>query len=128
MGGVLGKPRFHGFREKRVGRYGYSDKIVPATLAKQRADVLRLWEAVRRVVRAEDPSYEYSSVQVNRNFRGSPHRDRHDKSYQYALSLGSFEGGGRLLAETGDPGVIVAYDTRGRLTRLDGRRVHWVQT
>ena len=44
------------------------------------------------------------------------------------MSLGSFEGGGRLLAETGDPGVIVAYDTRGRLTRLDGRWVHWVQT
>ena len=128
MGGVLGPPGFHGFREKRVGRYGYNDKIVPTALAKQSAEVIRLWEAVRRVVRAEDPSYEYSSVQVNRNFRGSPHRDRHDKSYQYALSLGSFEGGGRLLAETGDPGVIVAYDTRGRLTRLDGRRVHWVQT
>ena len=32
------------------------------------------------------------------------------------------------MAETGDPGMIVAYDTRGRLTRLDGRRVHWVQT
>lgn len=128
MGGVLGPPGFHGFREKRVGRYGYNDEIVPAALAKQSAEVLRLWEAVRRVVRAEDPSFEYSSVQVNRGFRGAPHRDRHDKSYQYALSLGSFEGGGRLMAETGDPGVIVAYDTRGRLTRLDGRRVHWVQT
>ena len=23
--------------------------------------------------------------------------------------------------------MIVAYDTRGRLTRLDGRRVHWVE-
>ena len=31
------------------------------------------------------------------------------------------------MAETGDPGTIVAYDTRGRLTRLDGRRVHWVE-
>ena len=24
-------------------------------------------------------------------------------------------------------GKIVAYETRGRLTRLDGRRVHWVE-
>ena len=31
------------------------------------------------------------------------------------------------MAETGDPGTIVAYDTRGRLTRLDGRRVQWVE-
>ena len=118
--GVRGNPCFHGFREKRVGRYGYNDEIVPTALAKQSTEVLRLWECVGRVVRAVDPSYEFSQE--------SPHRDRHDVTYQYALSLGSFEGGGRLMAETGDPGVIVAYDTRGRLTRLDGRRVHWVQT
>ena len=127
MGGVLGNPRFHGLREKRVGRYGYNDKIVPTALAKQSTKVLRLWARVERVVRAADPYFEFSSVQVNRNFRGSPHRDRHDKSYQYALSLGDFGGGGRLMAETGDPGTIVAYETRGRLTRLDGRRVHWVE-
>ena len=128
MGGVLGPPGFHGFREKRVGRYGYNDKIVPAALAKRSAEVLRLWASVERVVRAADQSFEFSSAQVNRNFRGSPHRDKHDTAYQYAFSLGDFGGGGRLLTETGDPDRIVAYDTRGRLTRLDGRRVHWVQT
>ena len=94
MGGALGNPRFHGFREKRVGRCGYNDKIVPTALAKQSAEVLRLWSRVGRVVRAADPSFEFSSVQVNRNFRGNPHRDRHDVTYQYALSLGDFEGGG----------------------------------
>ena len=31
------------------------------------------------------------------------------------------------MAETGDPGMNAAYDTRGRLTRLDGRRVSWVE-
>ncbi len=71
MGGVLGSPRFYGFREKRVGRYGYNDEIAPTALAKQSAEVLTLWECVVRVVRAVDPSYEFSSVQVNRNFRGA---------------------------------------------------------
>ena len=127
MGGVLGNPRFHGFRDQQVGKYGYNDKIVPTALAKQSEEVLRLWGCLKGVVRREDPSFEFSSVQVNRNFRGHPHRDRHDVTYQYALSFGSFEGGGRLLAETGDPTQIVAFDTRGRLTRPDGRRVHWVE-
>ena len=72
-----------------------------------------------------DPSFEYTSVQVNKNFRGHPHRDKHDVTYQYALSLGDFSGG-ELMAETGDPNVVVAFDTRGRPTRLDGRRGHWV--
>ena len=31
------------------------------------------------------------------------------------------------MAETGDPGTIVAKETRGRFTRLDGTRVHWVE-
>ena len=127
MGGVLGNPRFHGFREKRVGRDGYNDKIIPRALAKRSAEVLRLWECVGGVVRAADPSFEFSPVQVNGNFRGSPHRDKHDVTYQYALSLGDFGGGGRLVAETGDPGMNAAYDALGRLTRLDGRRVHWVE-
>ena len=46
MGGVQGNPRFHGLREKRVGRCGYNDKIVPTALAKQSTEVLRLWECV----------------------------------------------------------------------------------
>ena len=45
MGGVLGNPCFHGFREGRVGRMGYNDKIAPTVLAKQTEDVMRLWRS-----------------------------------------------------------------------------------
>ena len=125
LGGVLGHPGFRGF-EKRVGKMGYNDKIVPAFLAKQAEDVMRLWGLLKPLVGGIDPQFEYTSVQVNRNFRGTPHRDKHDVTYQYALALGEFDGG-RLVAETSDPMVVVAFETKGRPTKLDGRRVHWVE-
>ena len=86
---------------------------------------MRLWHLLKELLHRVDPSFKYTSVQVNKNFRGLPHRDKHDVTYQYALSLGDFSDG-ELMAETGDPNVVVAFDTRGRPTRLDGRRVHWV--
>ncbi len=84
---------------------------------------MRLW--LKPAIQQMDRSFDYTSVQVNQNFRGAPHRDRNDVTYQYALSLGDFEGG-RSPAETSDPNVVVAFNLRGRPTRLDGRRVHWV--
>jgi len=125
MGGVLGQRGFYGFRGATVGKMGYNDNIVPLVLAKQSDEVLKLWCLLKDLLGRIDPAFEYTSVQVNRNFRGLPHRDKHDVTYQYALSLGDFSGG-RLLAETGDPNVVAAFDTHGRPTRLDGRRVHWV--
>ena len=126
MGGVLGNPCFYGLREGRVGKMGYNDKIVPTVLAKQTEDVMRLWRSLKLIIKEIDPMFEYTSVQVNRNFRGAPHRDRHDVTYQYAMSLGDSDGG-RLLAETGEPYAVAAFCTNGRPTRLDGRRVHWVE-
>ena len=125
LGGVLGNPRFHGFRDLTVGRKGYNDKIVPAALTKHTTEVMCLWYRLMQVISQIDPALEYTSVQVTRNFSGAPRRDKNGVTYQYTLSLDDFEGG-RLLAETDDPRVMLAFDARGRPTRLDGRRVHWV--
>ena len=78
---------------------GYNDKIVPAVLAKQAPEALRLWQSLKLVTQRIDPSFDHTSAQVNRNFRGAPRRDKNDVAYQRALSLGDFSGG-RLLAET----------------------------
>ena len=63
---------------------------------------------------------------VNKNFSGHVHVDRNDTTYQYALSLGDFASGGHLVMSTDDPYRYVKYDTKGRLTRCDGRHPHWV--
>ena len=57
----------------------------------------------------------------------SPHIDHRDTSFQYALSLGEFEGGELCVEAEGGHGVAVV-ETRGRIARVDGRHVHWVRT
>ena len=78
-----------------------------------------------KIVKATDPAFVFTSMQVNRNFKGKPHRDNKDHSFQYAISFGAFSGG-NLCIETADPDKVAMFDTRGRLTKCDGRRAHWV--
>ena len=50
------------------------------------------------------PEYHYSGVAVTQNFVASPHIDDRDRSHQYAVSLGDFEGG-QLCIDTVDLGL-----------------------
>ncbi len=70
MGGVLGHPRSHGFRNARMGLTGYNDKIVPTELAKQAPEALRLWRRFKLDIQQINPLLDYTSVQVNRKLRG----------------------------------------------------------
>eukprot|EP01045_Picozoa_sp_COSAG04_P049866 COSAG04_NODE_19881_length_406_cov_0.671010_2_plen_60_part_01 len=60
---------------------------------------------------------------MTKDFSGSPHIDRHDTSFQYALSVGDFRSGGDLCVEEG-PGHVAVVRTKERLACIDGRRVH----
>ena len=66
MGGVLGQRGFHGFRGATVDKMGYNDNIVPRVLAKHSEDTMRLWHLLKELLHRVDPSFEYTSVQVNR--------------------------------------------------------------
>ena len=76
-----------------------------------------------------DPAFEYDRLAVTKNFTGSPHVDKDDVTFQYALSLGDFaqSGGGELVveSESGDERWVV--ETRNRVARVDGRFAHWVR-
>ena len=105
---------------------GLNLNIVKTAGLRQKEKLLALWELLKQVVKAHDSAYDLTSVQVNKNFSGHVHVDRNDTMYQYALSLGDFTRGGHLVMSTDDPYMYVKYDTRGRLTRCDGRHPHWV--
>jgi hypothetical protein len=84
-----------------------------------------LWQHMRKMVKDVDPNYSFTSIQVNKNFVGKPHRDKNDHSYQFALSVGDFTGG-ELVIETDDPQQLTVLETKDRLSKCDGRRTHWV--
>jgi hypothetical protein len=75
----------------------------------------------------DDPRYRHSAIAVTRNFVGSPHVDRFDVGPQLAVSLGEFAGGELCVEEEGGRAVAVV-ETRNRVAKVDGRRVHWVRT
>jgi len=82
-----------------------------------------LWEAASALIAAIDPAYHWTSVQFNRNFRGSLHRDDKDASYQVATAFGDYTGG--ELRVHGKDGII-DVNTRDRFVRFDGRFLHEV--
>jgi hypothetical protein len=107
-----------------------------------------LRDACRAVMDWADPKYYYSGIAVTKNFCGSPHTDGCDQTYQYAVSLGDFDGtrGGQLcvegccdndsstssstLANGGGTSreFVNVVETHNRIARVEGRHVHWVRT
>ncbi len=83
----------------------------------------QLWEAAAALIAAVDPAYPWTSVQFNRNFRGSRHRDDKDASHQVATAFGDYTGGElRVFGQEG----VTDVNTRDRFVRFDGRFEHEV--
>ena len=83
----------------------------------------QLWEAASALIAAADPGYAWTSVQFNKNFRASRHRDDKDATHQVATAFGEYEGGElRVLGQDG----ITDVNTRDRFVRFDGRFEHEV--
>ncbi|CAM9531709.1 unnamed protein product, partial [Heterosigma akashiwo] len=105
-----------------------------------RAPYADLRAACRALMVWADPGFRYTAVAVTKNFVASPHVDARDRTHQYVVALGAFAPGGELVVEGEEGGggggggggrarrVLTAVETRGRVARVDGRRVHWVRT
>ena len=52
--------------------------------------------------------------------------DRFDASFQYAISVGDFQGGGELCVEEAGGCSVAIVRTHNRLACIDGRFPHWV--
>lgn len=128
LGTTLGAARSSGFHEvfvKDNGKeQGFNRRIVPSRMCKDEQQLQELWDLLRDEVAAVDAVWTFTSVQVNLNFGGKPHRDSKDKSFQYACALGSYQGG--CLHWKEDEQHFLS-DTCGRLTKFDGRHLHWVE-
>ena len=120
LGCTLNAPGSKNFKEVLPSGKGVNRRPVPSTV--DAALGQRLWELMLEEGRAL--GYEFSSVQVNLNFPGKPHRDRNDTNHQWCCSLGDFTGG-RLCWQEGD--VEHKSNTCNMWTKLDGRHLHWVE-
>ena len=125
--GATQGPRNTPMFDSTRGREGkaFNMNIITSTTAKDQTELLELWYIMKELVRSIDPAYHFSSIQINKDFTGLPHTDRNNVNYQYAMSLGEFNGG-ELVVSTDDPYLYVQHNTQNRLTKCDGRHPHWV--
>ena len=124
LGCTLNAPGCKNFEEILPSGKGVNRRVVPSSV--DAALGQRLWDLLRK--EGEALGYDFSSVQVNLNFPGKPHRDRNDTNYQWCCSLGDFTGGRLCWQEQKDSqGATYSRNTRGTWTKLDGRHLHWVE-
>mmetsp|Transcript_22631 Transcript_22631/g.34186 ORF Transcript_22631/g.34186 Transcript_22631/m.34186 type:complete len:373 (-) Transcript_22631:72-1190(-) len=72
-----------------------------------------------------DDNYSCTSLAVTKNFRGSPHLDRMDTTFQFAASFG--EADGKLCIEQEGQHEICIISTQNKVVKVDGRFIHWVK-
>jgi hypothetical protein len=79
----------------------------------------RLYKLLRKFIAVCHPDFEYSTIQLNKNFQCLPHVDKYNKGSSYIIALGDFTGG-ELIVEG------KAYNIRNRWKKFDGRKEHSV--
>lgn len=85
-----------------------------------------IWTLCQQLINKVVPDAVYNALAITKMFRGSPHVDSHDKTFQHVIALGDFAGG-FLCAEADDDGLeTICIDVKDRFGRIDGRKVHWV--
>ena len=77
-----------------------------------------VWRAVSAAVEAVLPGWRYTQVALARGFRGSPHCDAGDVTWQLALSLGTAEAGTGRLCLLDEGHRVVRCDTHQRCVRV----------
>ena len=85
-----------------------------------------VWNLAEDLIHKVIPGAIYNALAITKDFRGSPHVDNHDKTYQHVIAFGAFEGGYLCTEADEDGKAVLAVDVNCKFGRFDGRAVHWV--
>lgn len=114
----VGEKRYYGFC---LGSVRQLDKgIVPSRFNPRFPQLLK--EACA-LMKAHDPNFKYTSIQVNKNMQCAPHRDAGNEGPSYIIGLGDYQGGDLVVQETSGPKT---HNVHNRFVHFDGRLVHHV--
>uniref|UniRef100_A0A7S2RKY0 Uncharacterized protein n=1 Tax=Mucochytrium quahogii TaxID=96639 RepID=A0A7S2RKY0_9STRA len=86
-----------------------------------------LLEVIEKFIKWIQPDFPCTHIAVTKNFLGSPHTDRSDVTFQYAIGLGEYDGGALVVEDDSDLMLLHAVDTKNKVAKVDGRCVHWVR-
>ena len=73
-----------------LGMYAHRDRIGVTTATDECSNTVQL---LCRWMRSVDRNFEFTSIQVNRNYASRPHVDKNNEGMSYIIGLGRFTGG-----------------------------------
>jgi predicted 2-oxoglutarate/Fe(II)-dependent dioxygenase YbiX len=77
------------------------------------------------LMKAYDPTFKYTSIQVNKNMQCAPHRDSLNDGLSYIIGLGDYTGGDLVVHHK--DGTTTAHNIRNKFVKFDGHEVHHVE-
>eukprot|EP00439_Symbiodinium_sp_Y106_P060043 s3090_g8.t2 len=124
-----------------LGLYAFAYNIGYSDASKKNPNLVRLLSAF---CRAAHPDFEFTSIQVNKNYAARPHVDKNNLGNSFIIGLGNYKGG-ELWAHDDEGDVPVdltesirsmlhyragvtyrgrTFDINGRWQSFDGNRLH----
>lgn len=92
-----------------------ADSAVAAAEAAEKAaaaEVVEMWRLSAAVFTPVVPEAVFDYLTITKSFRGSPHIDHKDTTYQHVMALGDFEGGELCTEEVVTPAPTQTDSTR----------------
>jgi len=78
-----------------------------------------LYQALQEMMNAYAPTFEYTTIQVNKNVFCNPHVDKNNVGPSYGIALGDFTGG-ELVIEGKE------YNIHHKFKKFNGTKGHWI--
>ena len=79
-----------------------------------------LMEVFKEFAEKYIPDYQFTEVQINKNFRSPPHYDKGNKGDSYIIGFGDYEDGELVIKEK-------PHDIKGKFLKFDGaKNLHYV--
>jgi len=83
----------------------------------------RIYAMLKEIIQFADPTFRFTSIQVNQNVKCKPHKDQSNVGETLIIGFGDYCGGDILIKEKQD--LIKSYNVLGNFLRFDGKSLHW---
>lgn len=77
-----------------------------------------LYDKLRDLIKNYDSSFNYTTIQVNKNIVCNPHTDKNNIGLSYIIGLGDYEDGNLMIEED-------EYDIKNKFILFDGKKIHY---
>ena len=79
----------------------------------------KLFSSLKKIMKEKDPSFKFTTIQLNKNILSPPHVDKNNVGPSYIIAFGDYDGG-KLVIEGKE------HNIKNRFLKFDGTKGHWV--